>query len=489
MNTYTLNQELNGIEIKFDQKPAAEVLTELKAAGYRWHKVKKLWYAKQTAERISIAARLTGTEAAQPIKAEPGKINLENLGETRKDGKLTDIIRQELKARNVKGVTVKSTYAGYTKSITLTIKADENDFASIEEMKKRYPFYAFSADLEYRNLYAYIDGEQVTPSAWITMTEDKKEDVYTDYLKRAAFRLDTLNEYKLREENRDYYYELTSAFFEKCRAAFLIANQWNYNNSDPYTDYHDVGYYLHIKLKKPSNIQPRQEMTEAERTAYIEEIERKEAERAAAIAKMEQEQEEARKRHEAYEAQRKIDREQIYNNITIEDIPESDQFYITNLIGGTGKECNLEELRETEARHTSKYEALISRKVIFSDNATFELFGKYLIDDFDFLEGKGGIASEDVRLENLPNLYGLTAEQRENIKFYMTNCVAIYAGDTLKLISDPEGFSYSRYTYEPTQESEIRSAKTELEAQRKESEQKMPLEALKEPEKPFSFFA
>lgn len=59
MTTYAINQELNGIEITFDSKPAEAVRDELKNNGFRWHKAKKLWYAKNTPERLELAQRLT----------------------------------------------------------------------------------------------------------------------------------------------------------------------------------------------------------------------------------------------------------------------------------------------------------------------------------------------------------------------------------------------------------------------------------------------
>lgn len=51
----TKNEEKNGIELKFDGKPEAEVLTALKQNGFRWHRAKKIWYAKETPERIKLA--------------------------------------------------------------------------------------------------------------------------------------------------------------------------------------------------------------------------------------------------------------------------------------------------------------------------------------------------------------------------------------------------------------------------------------------------
>ncbi|WP_270522992.1 hypothetical protein [Sellimonas intestinalis] len=59
MTTLTLNQELNGIEIKFDCKPISSTLESLKKSGFRWHRQKKVWYAKQTPERIELAQSIT----------------------------------------------------------------------------------------------------------------------------------------------------------------------------------------------------------------------------------------------------------------------------------------------------------------------------------------------------------------------------------------------------------------------------------------------
>ena len=63
--TFTLNEEHNGIEIKFNEKPSKEVREQLKGLKFRWHQTKGLWYAKQSAETIALAEKLCG------VKAEP----------------------------------------------------------------------------------------------------------------------------------------------------------------------------------------------------------------------------------------------------------------------------------------------------------------------------------------------------------------------------------------------------------------------------------
>lgn len=68
--TMQINTEFNGIEITFADRPNAQTRAELKAHGFRWHSVKKLWYAKQSPDRLAFAQTLTGS-TDEPLKAEP----------------------------------------------------------------------------------------------------------------------------------------------------------------------------------------------------------------------------------------------------------------------------------------------------------------------------------------------------------------------------------------------------------------------------------
>lgn len=69
MTTYRINEEFNGIEITFESKPAEDIRSTLKENGFRWHKAKGLWYAKQNAERLQLAEILAaGNEAPKAKK-------------------------------------------------------------------------------------------------------------------------------------------------------------------------------------------------------------------------------------------------------------------------------------------------------------------------------------------------------------------------------------------------------------------------------------
>ena len=46
------NAEFDGIEVYFPSRPSQATRDALKAAGYRWHSIKKCWYAKRTEEHL-----------------------------------------------------------------------------------------------------------------------------------------------------------------------------------------------------------------------------------------------------------------------------------------------------------------------------------------------------------------------------------------------------------------------------------------------------
>lgn len=69
--TITTNAEHNGIEIVFAGKPSVHTRDGLKKLGFRWHNAKRLWYAKNTAERMELArALVSAAEYESQIQVE-----------------------------------------------------------------------------------------------------------------------------------------------------------------------------------------------------------------------------------------------------------------------------------------------------------------------------------------------------------------------------------------------------------------------------------
>ncbi len=89
--TINLNEEKNGIELIFDKKPSYAVISEMKEKGFRWHNAKKLWYAKQSDERLAFANKLNADHPDKntPENAEPSMPLM-----TRSDLEAGDIIKK-----------------------------------------------------------------------------------------------------------------------------------------------------------------------------------------------------------------------------------------------------------------------------------------------------------------------------------------------------------------------------------------------------------
>lgn len=84
MASVVLNNEKNGIEIRFDGKPDASILESLKANGFRWSVKQKMWYAKQTDERMTFAGNLGNITETAEAKTKPEIYDLWRM--TRTDG-------------------------------------------------------------------------------------------------------------------------------------------------------------------------------------------------------------------------------------------------------------------------------------------------------------------------------------------------------------------------------------------------------------------
>lgn len=54
--TVNHNTKQNGVELKFNGKPALTVLEHLKQQGFKWSRFNKVWYSKVSTKSIEVAA-------------------------------------------------------------------------------------------------------------------------------------------------------------------------------------------------------------------------------------------------------------------------------------------------------------------------------------------------------------------------------------------------------------------------------------------------
>ena len=242
--------------------------------------------------------------------------------------------------------------------------------------------------------------------------------------------------------------------------AYRYTQSFNYDNSDIMTDYFDKNFY---GTYSPNNIISYCDYEETENSREIselfmqkkEEFDKAEQKRLEIeFAEEEKKREEQRKEQEKLEKIRKENLEKIESQVVVEDV---EGFFITNLLSASINKLDsvheyMERLSE-DASRTDRVDAKVTRKV-FMDNETYELFSNQLLDDFSFLEKMGGSNTEDNRLQSITDWNMMSKEERETVKWYSDKCVGIYADNELKMVVDPQGYSYARYVFFPDSETE-----------------------------------
>lgn len=87
MLNITLNTEKNGIELRFDTKPNADIITAIKEAGFRWSGKQRMWYAKQNDETVALANQISESEGSFEYEYKPKtETNIDLWSLTRTEG-------------------------------------------------------------------------------------------------------------------------------------------------------------------------------------------------------------------------------------------------------------------------------------------------------------------------------------------------------------------------------------------------------------------
>lgn len=475
MKNYTItnNKQYNSIEISFTSKPSAEVREVLKSFRFRWHKARRIWYGYADAAKISEALEAvsaspiettapaeTPTPAAKaPAKKAAEKINIEGLAEMAENNpmkwgaELAAQIRQALKERGAKGYTVRAGRG--CNSICLTVSLTSADFRSVDELVRRFGWSSFFRAQEYGVTVNGIE-YHYRGSNKITCGDDEHAEVLRQYWR------DRITDYnyvhdcgRCGDVSEEYNEVLTPEALERIQAIYKIANAWNFDHSDPMTDYFCVGYYFDMPIKICGALEIREHMTTEEAAQLQADLDRKEKEEAERLAAWKKEEEENRKAAEEYERKHAAMVETVKNGATVEDLEEFRRYFVRDLLEPLwNKENTIEEYRaqlngEREgAPAPVRTDAQIFREVRFTPEA-FEAFSQMFLTDFDFLAGFGGSATDDPRINDINDFYTMTAEERKTVKWYQTNCVAVYCENVLRLVIDPQGHNYARYVFFP----------------------------------------
>lgn len=445
--TITKNANFNSLEIAFDGIPSAAVRAAIRELKYRWNATKKLWYGfadeATTREAINNADK-TDAPAKPETVAKASKPRAASLWERTRADKLpaygTD---NEIKAAI--NELAKAKNWGYDRAAAAYFR---------EHLKKQFPEVKFSIT---------SGGAGWLYSCNIRIIASPYARVFVKGNPDATSWRDLCDHYENSEQ--------LEAIYQYCKKLFDAADA---DDGDDYADYgahHDLYGDVTISSEyKQTEATDEQNSDAADFSRRA--AEQKEKDEAARRAEWEErekqykiEAENAAK--EAAERKKKIDA--IEKHVEIVELADDAAIMIDGLKTGIGKESDIAEVLESiDERESDKTEsARITRKVIFTDEAIFNDFCGLFLYDFSFLAGMGGTATSDERVTN-DNFFKLNREQRESVEFYMNNCVAVYLGDVLQFVIDPEGFDYARYVCIPSEASAV-EAFGDYEAEQTES--------------------
>lgn len=400
--TYTINTAKNGIEIRFDSKPAADVLDAIKAAGYRWSRAQRLWWSKQSAQALAVAQSIAEGQAADTqLPAAPAFDLWEATRWTPGPG------GDECHARFV-GSNYKAGMSN--REIAATVK---------KHLVQRFPGTKWSATTTgYNSVNVYL--------------------VSSPYENTKGC------------ENMCEWEEKSPELAAILSYAENLLQSYNYDDSDSMTDYFDVNFYKSVGIaynyKQTETTEAQAHETEVFR-ARMEEERQKEDERRA----LEWEQEQARRAEQAKEAARKEEKShaiiaELTAAATVRTLDESEQYIIPH-VPLARKAASLEEYREAVANLAVDIADCIVLEEITAPRELLEDFGNFalLYDVPELFRGIGGSRTRDPRVNSMTDYQHMSAAERDSVK-WCTLAAAIYTTDgDLWAIVDYEGYNYTRY--------------------------------------------
>lgn len=386
----TFNDEKNGIEIRFDEKPEQKVIDSMKENGFRWSNKQKMWFTKRNNERVQFANSL-------------GEVECNSFGSKNKIEKrcynLWDLTRTEDIPNNYKLYRIH----------------DPKEIATIvrKHIKSRFPMCKFSVRSDYNSISVDLlsspfekDGDELKAIIhyvylFVESYNYDNSDSMTDYF--------DVNFYFSGERNIVSYQYEQSGITDDIEA---IMATFRANRS---------AWEKEKAIREEKEFQERMKQIEVERQI------------AAEAAKKEA-----------------SDKNEIENGSVITD--RVCPYYILNALSPRfNKLCSIDEA-EIDRGEYNIQTCQITREVHMSKEL-YDKFKNMLLCDFSFLSGKGGTATLDNRINDMIDYTKMSEEERKTVKFYDYDCIAIFCENQLMFVCNPEGYDYARYILIPGEDS------------------------------------
>ncbi|WP_195966713.1 LPD29 domain-containing protein [Clostridium sp. 1001283B150210_160208_E6] len=380
-----LNEKLNGVELYFDGKPSTEVLTDLKANGYRWNGKKICWYAKQNNKTLEIAKTYSNSDI---------KINSKQIKNNKKE--ILDIFKltQSMVSKN-------DNIGRYD------LKAIAKETRTV--LRRLFKMVKFSVRINNQSIYCHVvsspfaEGSEILKSICEYATNYIQQynecicyDPYGDYGSSYNFydgRFTVSYDYIQTEESEESKV-IEELFLIKLHEAEEIE-----------------------KIKKEEEYKKLEKQKEIEHQEYLKRVERE-----------------------------KQQETEIVNHVEVKEIKEHDSYYITNCqFANLNKNNTLDEYKEEVNKGDYTYEKVkIERELHFTDEKILSYFENMFLHDFDFLEGTGGSEIDDNSINSMEDYHNMSISEQEQVKWNLLG-VAVYLNGVLQFVIDTQGYSYARY--------------------------------------------
>lgn len=399
----TLNSEKNGIEIRFECKPEQYVIDTLKQNGFRWSGKQRMWFAKQTEERMRMVNRFyeemnkafpcgVGSVSFVETKTEQVKneyslwqmTRIENIGSNVDKGlsckDIAAACRKHLRARfPMCKISVTSTYD----SVSVTIVSS--------------PFTKGSVEL---NAIAKYCGEYVESYKYCVV-----DDPYGDYGSTYNFyggRSYTVVDYSYAQTTMTDEYKAMCEVFVKCQSDYEKAEE---------------------------------ERAEKEYQAYL--LQQAEAEM------------EAEKRQKKHNEEHEV--------IVGAAVVTNANYFVLNMreVRANKNSSLMEYEEQCDTEDGWKYtKCHVTRELRFS-KSVYDLFINHLLDDFDFIAGMGSDKTTDYRINSILDYENMSQEEQSTVDWYCEDAIAVFCDDKMMFVIDAQGHSYARYVFLPDDETEV----------------------------------
>lgn len=389
--SYKLNNEKNGVEIYFTDKPASEVRNELKANGFRWSSYNGCWYARQNEKTIQVAKNFSN-----------------NIVEVTPETKQP---KQTKKAATILNLWDATQFEG----LSLTMEQKEQECKVIAKeirshIKKRFPNCKFSVTVPY---YGKINFE-------IKSSPYEKGSVYLKAIQSYCEKL--LNAYKHTYSAPDHYSDYAGSynFYGWVNVAY------DYVQTEVNEDVKNDMLLFDAKMNEFEQLE--EERKQLEYQEYLKEQEARNAE--------------YKKQKEA--EQKQI--EEIYNSVEVKEIEEDEQYFVIGSeFADLNKNNTLDQYIDEVAKGDYTLQNVkITKELHFNNFEALENFSNMLLTDFDFLTNTGGSYTDDNRINSMTDFYNMDEAERQTVQWNLYG-VAIYFENELQFVVDAQGYSYARY--------------------------------------------